>query len=82
MDAGLKALSMDSGAPEVLVPPGAPMLEYMNQGDEHGKLLPSKGCIVGPMHFKLGEILKLVPGHCDPTVNMVIVLSIFQARAF
>ncbi|KAJ9080420.1 hypothetical protein DSO57_1025259 [Entomophthora muscae] len=71
VDAGLKAISLDSGPPEVLLPQDYPKFEYLNQGDEHGKLVPPIGCIVGSKQFKLGEIIKLVPGHCDPTVNMV-----------
>jgi D-serine deaminase-like pyridoxal phosphate-dependent protein len=60
VDAGLKASSVDSGLPTVWQRPG---LAYIGASDEHGKLegkdLPA-----------LGEKLLLVPGHCDPTVNL------------
>jgi D-serine deaminase-like pyridoxal phosphate-dependent protein len=38
-------------------------LEFVNGGDEHGIL---RGAVVPA----LGETLWLVPGHCDPTVNL------------
>jgi D-serine deaminase-like pyridoxal phosphate-dependent protein len=60
VDAGLKASSVDSGMPTVWSKDG---LRYTRASDEHGwvegKRLPA-----------LGEKLLLVPGHCDPTVNL------------
>ncbi|GIL63591.1 hypothetical protein Vafri_17631 [Volvox africanus] len=74
VDAGTKAVSLDSGPPQL--PPryaqlyGA-SLEYASGGDEHGKLLWPQGAYQLPMHLPpLGELLKLQPGHCDPTVNL------------
>jgi D-serine deaminase-like pyridoxal phosphate-dependent protein len=61
VDAGLKALAVDSGLPMVWERPG---LRYVSASDEHGKLLCEPG--VCP---ELGEKLRLVPGHCDPTVD-------------
>ena len=62
LDAGLKALAFDSGMPEVW---GRPGVVYIGASDEHGKLaVPSEAA--SP---KLGEKLRLVPGHCDPTVD-------------
>ena len=61
LDAGLKALSVDSGMPVVWERPG---LTYVGASDEHGKLACEPGH--APL---LGEKLRLVPGHCDPTVD-------------
>jgi 3-hydroxy-D-aspartate aldolase len=62
LDAGLKALAVDSGLPLVWERPG---LRYVSASDEHGKLqvAPESGAP------GLGEKLRLVPGHCDPTVD-------------
>jgi len=63
VDAGLKASSVDSGMPGVWQRPG---LAYTHASDEHGWVE------IGPDAASpaLGEKLLLVPGHCDPTVNM------------
>ena len=63
VDAGLKAFAVDSGMPLVAHTPG---LELVKASDEHGVLRIAPGA-AGP---RLGERLKLVPGHCDPTVNL------------
>jgi len=63
VDAGLKASSVDSGMPQVHERPG---VEYVKASDEHG-VLKIAACARAP---KLGEKLLLVPGHCDPTVNL------------
>ena len=63
LDAGLKASSVDSGLPQVHERPG---VEYAKASDEHGVLKIS----AGTMAPTLGEKLLLVPGHCDPTVNL------------
>ena len=63
VDAGLKAFAVDSGMPLVAHTPG---LELVKASDEHGLLRIAPGA-AGP---RLGERLKLVPGHCDPTVNL------------
>lgn len=62
-DAGHKSHAIDSGLPRVH---GAD-LAYFNGGDEHGilrRLTPEARLPV------LGDILWLIPGHCDPTVNL------------
>ncbi len=46
--------------------PASRELEYANGGDEHGILRPVDG---GPLPA-IGDILWLIPGHCDPTVNL------------
>ncbi|MHB0964778.1 MAG: DSD1 family PLP-dependent enzyme [Gemmatimonadaceae bacterium] len=63
VDAGLKSLAFDSGMPGVWQMPG---VEYVNESDEHGVLAIAPGA-QGPA---LGDKLLLVPGHCDPTVNL------------
>jgi 3-hydroxy-D-aspartate aldolase len=63
VDAGLKALSVDSGLPWVVGVEGA---AYVGASDEHGKLAV-RGA---PASLELGQKLRLIPGHCDPTVNL------------
>ena len=63
VDAGLKAFAFDSGMPQVHDRAG---VEYVKASDEHGVLRGADGAI--PM--TLGERVWLVPGHCDPTVNL------------
>ena len=63
VDTGLKALSVDSGPP---VMADLPHAEYAGASDEHGKVL---------LHdpdspVRLGDKVRLIPGHCDPTVNL------------
>lgn len=60
IDAGLKAHSIDSGFPTVA---GRPDLSFSEPSDEHG-------IIKGADLPALGETLRLIPGHCDPTVNL------------
>jgi 3-hydroxy-D-aspartate aldolase len=60
VDCGLKGSSVDSGMPGVWQRPG---LEYTHASDEHG-------WVEGARVPALGEKMLLVPGHCDPTVNM------------
>jgi D-serine deaminase-like pyridoxal phosphate-dependent protein len=59
VDAGHKSHAIDSGLPAV----HGRALDYANGGDEHGivrgKALPA-----------LGDTVWLIPGHCDPTVNL------------
>jgi D-serine deaminase-like pyridoxal phosphate-dependent protein len=60
IDAGHKSHAIDSGMPQVWWPDG---LVFANGGDEHGVLR-------GAHLPELGEAVWLVPGHCDPTVNL------------
>jgi D-serine deaminase-like pyridoxal phosphate-dependent protein len=63
VDAGLKALAFDSGPPTVWDEPAA---TYERASDEHGRL-----AIGGATNrLRLGDKIRLVPGHCDPTVNL------------
>ena len=61
LDAGHKAVAVDSGLPLVWQRPG---LRYTGASDEHGTLAIEDGAPPA-----LGEKLRLVPGHCDPTVD-------------
>jgi D-serine deaminase-like pyridoxal phosphate-dependent protein len=102
VDAGLKAVALDSGPPLVdpswsrrPLQPAAPSAataaggaaatanaaapirpEYKCAGDEHGLLMyPHAGAVpqLGPAGDYLpprGTLLRLQPGHCDPTVNL------------
>jgi len=62
LDAGLKALAMDSGPPLVWQRPD---IQFVGASDEHGKLSIDEQA----NSPQLGEKLRLVPGHCDPTVD-------------
>jgi D-serine deaminase-like pyridoxal phosphate-dependent protein len=63
VDAGLKSLAVDSGLPEVNAHRG---MRYAKASDEHGVLEvdPSQ------TQLALGDRVWLIPGHCDPTVNL------------
>ena len=63
LDAGLKSYSAEKGLPWVHERAG---LEAVGVSDEHGKLR------VGPEATapRIGEKLRLIPGHCDPTINL------------
>lgn len=62
VDAGLKAHSVDSGMPIVHGVPGA---RHTRASDEHGVIE-----LDGPGTVAIGQKIRLVPGHCDPTVNL------------
>lgn len=59
-DAGLKAHSVDSGLPVTTDPD----LRFLVASDEHGSIEDQTG------KLKLGDRLRLIPGHCDPTCNL------------
>jgi 3-hydroxy-D-aspartate aldolase len=63
VDAGLKSYSAERGPPWVHARPD---VEVTGVSDEHGKLK------VGPhaQRLSLGDKVWLIPGHCDPTVNL------------
>lgn len=63
LDAGHKAVSLDSGPPVPLTPPNA---RVTSLSDEHTVL----DCPEGPDGLDLGDRVRLIPGHCDPTVNL------------
>jgi D-serine deaminase-like pyridoxal phosphate-dependent protein len=62
VDAGLKASSVDSGMPMVWQRTDA---TYLKASDEHGVLE-----LTADSPLKLGDAIMLIPGHCDPTVNL------------
>ncbi len=66
-DAGHKSHAIDSGLPRVHAFDAESELEYFNGGDEHGILRPAAGSHRLPA---LGRYVWLIPGHCDPTVNL------------
>jgi D-serine deaminase-like pyridoxal phosphate-dependent protein len=66
-DAGHKSHAIDSGLPRVLALAPTGELEYLNGGDEHGILKPAGGNQRVP---RLDDTVWLIPGHCDPTVNL------------
>jgi D-serine deaminase-like pyridoxal phosphate-dependent protein len=59
VDAGHKAVPTDSGMPLVAAFPG---VAYTRAADEHGVLQ-------GDGLPRWGEKVRLIPGHCDPTVD-------------
>ena len=63
VDAGLKALAFDSGPPLVCDEPAA---TYERASDEHGRLAVS----AATNRLGLGDKIRLILGHCDPTVNL------------
>jgi D-serine deaminase-like pyridoxal phosphate-dependent protein len=70
VDAGLKASSVDSGMPTVWQRPD---LRYLKAADEHGVIATAAAA-----DLSLGEAVLLVPGHCDPTVNLYDELVCFR----
>jgi 3-hydroxy-D-aspartate aldolase len=62
VDAGLKASSIDSGMPRIV--DGGPA-EFIKASDEHGVIRMN-----GAKPYAVGDKIKLIPGHCDPTVNL------------
>jgi 3-hydroxy-D-aspartate aldolase len=62
VDAGLKAFAFDSGMP---VPWNLDGASYSRPSDEHGIVH-----MAGSARLMRGDKVALVPGHCDPTVNL------------
>jgi 3-hydroxy-D-aspartate aldolase len=63
VDAGLKALAFDSGPPLVCDEAAA---TNERASDEHDRLAVS----AATNHLGIGDKIPLIPGHCDPTVNL------------
>ena len=63
VDAGHKATSIESGLPLVADLKG---VKYVSASDEHGSLMLGGDAI----DVKIGQKIRLIPGHCDPTVNL------------
>jgi D-serine deaminase-like pyridoxal phosphate-dependent protein len=66
-DAGHKCHAIDSGLPTVHNPDGEALWIFQNGGDEHGVLIPAGSQGYPP---ELDATVWLIPGHCDPTVNL------------
>ena len=64
VDAGVKAGNIDQAMPKVWKREG---LEYVRASDEHGGIQVAEG--MGG-NLKTGDRLWLIPGHCDPTINL------------
>lgn len=62
LDAGLKALAVDSGPPLVRDLPWS----AQSVSDEHTVLKAEPGGAA----LAVGDRVRLIPGHCDPTVNL------------
>ena len=63
VDAGLKALAFDSGPPIVCDEPAA---TYERAPDGHGRLAVA----AATNRLALGDKIRLIPAHCDLTVNL------------
>ncbi|KAG2374341.1 hypothetical protein C9374_010911 [Naegleria lovaniensis] len=80
VDAGLKASSLDSGVPIIAdIEQRKILSSYKPGGDEHGifeahtekaqKLINS---------LNIGDVLRLIPGHVDPTFNMYDLVAFYN----
>jgi D-serine deaminase-like pyridoxal phosphate-dependent protein len=67
VDAGLKSMATDAGAPVVVNHPGS---TFMFFGDEHGLITLDKSSL------RSGSRVELVAPHCDPTIDRYDVLHI------
>src|ERR1700730_7682674 len=63
VDAGLKSYSAEKGPPWVH---GRDGIEVVGVSDEHGKLKVGSEA----QRLRIGAQVWLIPGHCDPTVNL------------
>jgi D-serine deaminase-like pyridoxal phosphate-dependent protein len=70
VDAGHKSHAIDSGLPRIWAGGAFAALQFGNGGDEHGILLGHGHGHGGGLLPALGDTVWLVPGHCDPTVNL------------
>jgi D-serine deaminase-like pyridoxal phosphate-dependent protein len=64
VDAGLKSASSDHGPPVIADVEGR---TYEFGGDEHGIIRMADG---GEVPWNVGDKLRLIPSHCDTTVNL------------
>jgi 3-hydroxy-D-aspartate aldolase len=63
VDAGLKSYTLEKGLPTI---EGHPDARLVAASDEHGTI-----ALLSPeTNIPLGTRLKLIPSHCDPTVNL------------
>lgn len=69
LDAGWKSTTMDSGVPAIK---DYPNYTFVWGGDEHS-MIKSPDLEKFPLdlkNFELDQKIWLIPGHCDPTVNL------------
>ncbi|MCA3186507.1 MULTISPECIES: DSD1 family PLP-dependent enzyme [unclassified Cupriavidus] len=70
VDAGLKSMAVDSGLPWIWTDGArSTSLDYVAANDEHGIVMPKQEDLTGKLPA-LGSRMMLVPGHCDPTLNL------------
>lgn len=62
LDGGLKTFAIDSGLPEIVTPGWS----VRTISDEHTLIVPGTDATA----LKVGDKVRLIPGHCDPTVNL------------
>ncbi len=62
VDGGLKCFAVDSGLPRVVLPGWT----VKSVSDEHTTIVPEAGTPA----LKVGDKIRFIPGHCDPTVNL------------
>lgn len=62
LDGGLKTFAVDSGLPKIITPGWV----VKSISDEHTTIVP----VPDATPLKVGDKVKLIPGHCDPTVNL------------
>ena len=65
VDAGTKAMYKVDTKPSVINPQNL-VYDWSGFGDEHGKIMAVNN---GKLP-KLGDIIELIVGHCDPTINL------------
>jgi 3-hydroxy-D-aspartate aldolase len=65
LDAGFKAMATDAG-PALVASGASADAAYQFMGDEHGGLRIADGAA----RPEVGDLVRLVAPHCDPTVNM------------
>ena len=62
LDGGLKTFAVDSGLPRMVLEGWT----VKSVSDEHTVIVPSDEASA----LQVGDKVRLVPGHCDPTVNL------------
>jgi D-serine deaminase-like pyridoxal phosphate-dependent protein len=62
LDGGLKAFAVDQGLPRMALPGWA----VKTLSDEHAVIVPDGAATP----LQIGQKVRLIPGHCDPTVNL------------
>lgn len=67
LDGGLKTFAVDQGLPRLLLPGW----RVKSLSDEHTIIVPEEGGdAASATPVRIGQKLQLIPGHCDPTVNL------------